>query len=144
MREIGDFKPRKGIRMNNVMLIGRVTRKPEIRYTQGGVCVANFSLAINRGKDKEGKEQTDFPRIVCFSKTGEIVEKYVDKGSLIGVSGRISTSSYEKDGKTIFDTRVVGDRIELLEKKKDEAEVKPADDDVLSMFSMVEDDEIPF
>lgn len=125
--------------MNNAVLIGRVTRKPDVRYTSSGVCVANFSLAINRGKDANGKEQTDYPKVVCFSKTGEIVEKYVDKGSLIGVSGRISTSSYEKDGKTYFDTKVVGDRVELLEKKKETKE-----DDALSMFSQVEDDEIPF
>lgn len=125
--------------MNNAVLIGRVTRKPDVRYTSSGVCVANFSLAINRGKDANGKEQTDYPKVVCFSKTGEIVEKYVDKGSLIGVSGRISTSSYEKDGKTYFDTKVVGDRVELLEKKKETKE-----DDALSMFSQVEADEIPF
>lgn len=131
--------------MNNIQLIGRLTRDPDVRYTQAGVCVANFSLAVNRGKDKDGKEMVDYPRIVCFSKTGEFVEKYFKKGSLIAVQGRISTSSYEKDGQKYFDMKVVGERVEPLEKKEkkdDRPETKPEDD--LSMFSMVSDDEIPF
>lgn len=130
--------------MNAVQLTGRLTRDPEVRYTQGGVCIANFSIAVNRGKDKDGKELVDYPKIVAFNKTGEYIEKYVKKGNLIAITGRIATSSWEKDGKKYFDTQVAAERVESLEKKPEPKEEKPKDEEVLSMFTMVEDDEIPF
>ena len=78
--------------LNNVSLIGRLTKDPEIRYTPKGVCVGNFTLAVGRTFDKE---QTDFIQIISFNKTAQIVGDHLKKGALIGVEGTIQTRSYD-------------------------------------------------
>lgn len=133
--------------MNTVLLTGRLTKDPEIKYTPSQTCYARFSLAISRGKDKDGKELTDYPNIVAFGKTAEVVEKYTKKGMMVGITGKIQTGSYEKDGKKIYTTTIVADRVEFMEKKETpEKSIKKEtpEDDVLSMFSMVDDEDIPF
>lgn len=111
--------------MNSVSLIGRITKDPEVKYTSSQMAVARFTLAINRPiKDKDGNTQADFPSIIAFGKTAENMERYVSKGMLIGVTGRIQTGSYEKDGKTVYTTDVVADRVEFLSQK---AQNQPAD-----------------
>ena len=88
--------------MNNVTLIGRLTRDPDVRYTSSTqMAVARFSIAINRPTRKDGTEQTDFPNIVAFGKTAELCEKFLVKGRLVGIQGRIQTGSYEKNGQRI-------------------------------------------
>ncbi len=84
--------------MNQVGLIGRITKDPDVRYgAESNLAVARFSIAINRGKGKNGEDKgADFPNIVCFGKTAELVEKYVGKGRLVGISGRLTTGHYEK------------------------------------------------
>lgn len=141
--------------MNNVNLIGRITRDPEVRYgQQSGMAIARFSIAIDRGKDKDGKERgADFPNILCFGKAAENCEKYCYKGQLVGIIGRLQTGSYEKDGHKVYTTEVLADRIEYLEwgEKEDVDRMRPADalntrpsaDDVPSGFSRLDDD-IPF
>lgn len=102
--------------MNSVALIGRLTRDPEVRWTQDQMAIANFSIAIDRGKDKNGNDRgTDFPRITVFGRQAENCEKYLKKGLLVGIAGRIQTGSYEKDGQKIYTTDVVADRVEFLE-----------------------------
>ena len=102
--------------MNNVTLIGRLTRDPDVRYTSSTqMAVARFSIAINRPTRKDGTEQTDFPNIVAFGKTAELCEKFLVKGRLVGIQGRIQTGSYEKNGQRIYTTDVVADRVEFLE-----------------------------
>ena len=103
--------------MNSVVLIGRLTKNPEIRYTSGTqMCVATFTLAINRPVKPGGEKQTDFPRVTCFGKQAENCERYLAKGRLVGVQGRIQTGSYQnKEGQTVYTTDVVADRIEFLE-----------------------------
>lgn len=133
--------------MNTVLLTGRLTKDPEIKYTPSQTCYARFSLAISRGKDKDGKELTDYPSVVAFGKTAEVVEKYTKKGMMVGITGKIQTGSYEKDGKKIYTTTIVADRVEFMEKKETpEKSIKKEtpEDDVLSMFSMVDDEDIPF
>lgn len=135
--------------MNTVQLIGRLTKDPEVRYTTNQTAVARFTIAINKGKDKDGKDLgADYPSIVAFGKTAELVEKYVNKGRLIGVQGRIQTGSYEKDGKKYYTTDIIADRVEFLESKKETPENKvqreTPEDDVISIFSRLEDDDIPF
>lgn len=105
--------------MNHVSLIGRLTRDPEIRYTSGGISIANFSIAVNRRIRKDSNEQeADFISCVAFGKTAELIEKYVNKGNRIGVTGRIQTGKYEnKDGKTIYTTDVIVENLEFLEYK---------------------------
>ena len=104
--------------MNSVSLIGRLTRDPEIRYgSETQTAVARFSIAIDRMPGRNGEKQTDFPNIVCFGKTAELVEKYITKGRLVGVTGRLQTGSYtNKDGQKVFTTEVVADRVEFLDR----------------------------
>ena len=104
--------------MNCVTLIGRLTRDPDVRYTSSSqMAIARFSIAISRGKDKNGNDAgADYPNIVCFGKLAELVEKYVGKGRQVAVQGRIQTGSYEKDGRKVYTTEVVADKIEFLDK----------------------------
>lgn len=101
--------------MNQVALIGRLTRDPEVRWTQDQMAIASFSIAIDRPPRKDGTKDTDFPRITVFGRQAENCEKYLKKGRLVGITGRIQTGSYEKDGVKIYTTDVVADRVEFLE-----------------------------
>ena len=104
--------------MNKVQLIGRLTRDVELRYTAGQMAVANFTVAVDKVKKTEGKT-ADFIRCVVFGKTAENVEKYLGKGSLVGVEGSINTGSYtDKNGNTVFTTDVLCERVEFLGKGK--------------------------
>ena len=128
--------------MNNVNLIGRLTKKPELRYTSGTqMAVATMTVAIDRPVKAGTEKQADFPRVIVFGKMAENCEKYLDKGRLVGIQGRLQTGSYEKsDGSKVFTTDVVADRVEFLEwgdKPKEESS------DVPSGFAMI-DEEIPF
>ncbi|MFR1698772.1 MAG: single-stranded DNA-binding protein [Anaerovoracaceae bacterium] len=105
--------------MNNVVLIGRLTRDPELRYTAGSqTAVATFTVAVDRGKDKNGESRgADFPRVIVFGRSAENCEKYLAKGRLVGVQGRLQTGSYtNKKGATVYTTDVVADRVEFLER----------------------------
>lgn len=107
--------------MNSINLIGRLTAKPELKYTTENKAILKFNVAINR----PGKEEADFPRVTAFGKTAENMEKYLDKGSMIGVSGRIQTGSYkDKEGKTVYTTDIIADRVDFLSgaSKKDSPE----------------------
>ncbi len=103
--------------MNSVVLIGRLTRDPELRYTSGTqMAVASFTVAIDRPVRAGGEKQTDFPRVTVFGKQAENCEKYLAKGRLVGIQGRLQTGSYtNKDGATVYTTDVVADRVEFLE-----------------------------
>ena len=103
--------------MNNVSLIGRLTRDPNITYTQSQMCVARFSLAINRGKDKDGNDRgADYPNIVAFGKQADGCEKYLRKGRKVAILGHIQTGSYtNRDGQKIYTTDIIADRVEFLE-----------------------------
>ena len=107
--------------MNKVILMGRLTRDPEIRYSQGesATCVARFTLAVDRRFKKQGDEQTaDFINCVAFGKTGEFAEKYLFKGTKVVGCGRIQTGSYtNKDGQRVYTTDVVLDEVEFAESK---------------------------
>lgn len=103
--------------MNSVVLIGRLTRDPEVRYTAGTqMAVCTFTVAIDRPVKAGSEKQTDFPRVTCFGKQAENCERFLAKGRLVGVQGRIQTGSYtNKDGATVYTTDVVADRVEFLE-----------------------------
>lgn len=101
--------------MNSVVLIGRLTRDPEVRYTTSQMAVATFSLAVDRPVRSGEEKKADFIRITCFGKTAELVERYMSKGRQVAVQGRIQTGSYQnKDGQTVYTTDVVADRVEFL------------------------------
>ena len=118
--------------MNSVNLIGRLVRDPSLRYA-GELPVVNFSLAIERVK-KDGAKTADFPKVIALGKTGELVDKYLHKGMLVGISGRLQTGSYEKDGMKIYTTEVVADRVTFIEWPKEEK----------SGFEDITDADIPF
>ena len=108
--------------MNRVELIGRLTRDPELRYSSNNNANCRFTLAVNRTfQSQNGEQGTDFISIVVFNKQAENVKKYVAKGSLVAVTGRIQTGSYEKDGRTIYTTDVVADNVQFLETKAQSA-----------------------
>ena len=106
--------------MNKVILMGRLTRDPEVRYTQGdnAAAVARFSLAVDRRFKKDGDQTADFINCVAFGKTGEFIEKYGHKGTKFVVEGRIQTGSYtNKDGQKVYTTDVVVEQVEFAESK---------------------------
>lgn len=107
--------------MNKVLLIGRLTRDPEVRYTQGqqATSIARYTLAVDRRYKKEGDQQTaDFISCVAFGKLGEFAEKYLRKGIKICVTGRIQTGSYtNRDGQKVYTTEVVVEEQEFVESK---------------------------
>lgn len=104
--------------MNKVVLIGRLTKDPELRFTPGaGTAVASLTLAVDRRIKKEGQPEADFINCVAFGKTAEIMAQYLSKGRLVGVSGNIRTGSYEaKDGTKRYTTDVYIDEFQFLEK----------------------------
>ncbi|EJE4550684.1 single-stranded DNA-binding protein [Staphylococcus pseudintermedius] len=102
--------------INNVTLVGRLTRDPNIRTTQSGVTVGQFSLAVDRHfTNQNGEKEADFPNVVVFRKQAELVGKYLSKGRLCGVVGRLQTRKYDKDGQTVFVTEVVADSVQFLD-----------------------------
>ncbi|MGT3822924.1 single-stranded DNA-binding protein [Staphylococcus aureus] len=105
--------------LNRTVLVGRLTKDPELRTTQNGVNVATFTLAVNRTfTNAQGEREADFINVVVFKKQAENVERYLSKGSLAGVDGRLQTRSYEnKVGQRVFVTEVVADSVQFLEPK---------------------------
>ena len=108
--------------MNKLFLLGRLTRDPEVRYTQtSNIMVANFSLAVNRPVKEEKK--ADVINIVSWGKIAEFVNKYFKKGQQIVVEGRIQTRNYENsEGKKIYVTEVIAERVYFADSKKDNTE----------------------
>ena len=110
--------------MNNVTLLGRLAKDPDVRYTGEQMCVARFIIAVDRPSKDDKK--ADFITCVAFGKLGELIEKYFTKGKPIGAVGHIQTGSYEKDGQKVYTTNVVVDRVEFVpqEREKKENEVQ--------------------
>ena len=105
--------------LNRVVLVGRLTRDPELRYTPNGVAVANFTVAVNRPfRNQQGEQEADFINCVTWRKQSENLANYMRKGSLIGVDGRIQTRSYEnQEGRRVWVTEVLAENIQFLESK---------------------------
>lgn len=113
--------------MNSVNLIGRITRDPELKYTQSQMAVCTFTLAVDKGlsRDKRqemesaGKPTADFPRIMVFGKMAENTSTYLSKGSQCAVIGRIQTGSYQdrETGKIVYTTDIIADRVEFLDSR---------------------------
>ena len=129
--------------MNNVVLIGRITAKPELQYTPNTqTAVTKFTLAVDRQK-----EGADFIRVTAFGRRAESICRYMDKGRQIAVQGRIQTGSYkDKDGKTVYTTDVIIDNDEFLGGRQEEPKAVPAGsfDDYDETVFTVADDDMPF
>nr|WP_296439131.1 single-stranded DNA-binding protein [uncultured Acetatifactor sp.] len=106
--------------MNKVILMGRLTRDPEVRYSQGAsqTSVARFSVAVDRRFKREGEPDADFFNCTAFGKTAEFVERYLHKGTKIVLSGRIQNDNYtNKDGQMVYSVRIIVDDVEFAESK---------------------------
>ncbi|HLR64440.1 MAG TPA: single-stranded DNA-binding protein [Pseudogracilibacillus sp.] len=105
--------------LNRVVIVGRLTRDPDLRYTPNGIAVANFNVAANRPyKNQQGEQEADFINCVIWRKPAENLATYMKKGSLIGVEGRIQTRSYEnQEGKMVYVTEVLADNVQFLESR---------------------------
>lgn len=142
--------------MNNVVLIGRLTRDPEVRYiSESQTAVATFTIAIDRPARSGQEKKTDFPRITVFGRQAENCERFLAKGRLVGIQGRIQTGSYtNKDGQTVYTTDVVADRVEFLEwgdraqSGAGQFQARPqtpaGDMGIPEGFQAIQDDDIPF
>lgn len=114
--------------MNKVILMGRLTRDPDIRYTQSNsaqeqTCIARYSLAVNRRFNRDGEQKADFISCVAFGRQAEFAEKYLRKGTKIALAGRIQTGSYtNRDGQKVYTTDVVVEEQEFAESKAASAE----------------------
>ena len=135
--------------MNRVILMGRLTKNPEIKYAgkDNDMAVARYTLAVNRRYKRDGEQEADFISCVTFGKSAEFAQKYLRKGIRIVIGGRISTGSYkDKDGKTIYTTDVIVEEHEFAQNKngsggEDLSETSKTDKDG---FMEVQDGEIPF
>ena len=123
--------------MNIVILSGRLTKDPDIRYTNSKKAVASFSLAVDDGKDKDGNRKTQFLNCVAWEKTAELLDQYFKKGDGLTVNGKLTSRAYEKDGRKQYVTEVLVSGTEFPLSKK---EAKPAD----TLEDIDEDIDLPF
>lgn len=138
--------------MNRVILMGRLTRDPDVRWTQGqdAKAIARFTLAVDRRIKNDNQPSADFISCVAFGKVAEFIEKYINKGTKIVVEGRWQTGSYEKDGAKIYTNDCVIESCEFAESKKsdttNEPAPQPADcgDGFMNIPDNVKEDELPF
>lgn len=158
--------------MNSVVLIGRLTRDPELRYTQSQMAICTFTLAVDRpySKNRQDNAQTaDFIRITVFDRQAENCNQYLAKGSQVAVQGRIQTGSYKnKNGDTVYTTDVVAGRVEFLgsrnnsngqkdQQQKQAPQYQPTgaprerqqrfddiDDEIPEGFAVIDEDDVPF
>ena len=135
--------------MNKVILMGRLTKDPEVRYTQSNnTLVASFSLAVNRRFTREGEErQADFINIVAWSKLGEFCSKYFKKGQQVGIIGRIQTRNWEDDnGQKHYATEVITEEAYFADSKKENNDTTPFDEFTSqgTNFGISDNDDLPF
>lgn len=132
--------------MNSVELIGRLTRDPEVRYTSGSqTAVGAFNIAVERPQKPGEEKKTDFPRITVFGKQAETCEKYLKKGRMVAIQGRIQTGSYQdKNGNTVYTTDVVANRVEFIDSSQQrQPEQRPAQQPTQQSFEEINED-VPF
>ena len=139
--------------MNKIVLIGRLTADPELRYTESGKAYTRFSLAVNRNfKNQDGEYDADFINIVAWDKRAEVICNNVKKGNRFGVSGRLQTTRYEKqDGSIAYQTDIIIEDFDFLESKHREEAPAPdypeAEEDPFADFGdsvEISDDDLPF
>ena len=138
--------------MNKVIESGRLGKDPDVRYSQGGMAVANFSIAVNRKFKRDGEPDADFFNCVSFGKTAEFIEKYFHKGSPILIVGHLQNEEYEKDGQKVRITKIYVDEVDFMGESKNgqnggqnasqgQPQQKPSGDEFMNVSI---DDELPF
>ena len=134
--------------INNVVLVGRLTKDPELRYTPSNIAVATFTLAVNRNfKNEQGERQADFINCVMWRKSAENFATWCKKGAQVGITGRIQTRNYEgTDGKRVYVTEVVAESFQTLESKKNQAVNDQSLEGAMPNYDTapISDDDLPF
>ena len=136
--------------INNVVMIGRLTRDVELRYTSNNVAVGAFTLAVNRNfKNAAGDRESDFINCIIWNKQAENLANWTKKGMLVGITGRIQTRSYEnQQGQRVYVTDVVAESFQVLEKRNNAANKSSLDNQMPPNFSGqpmdISDDDLPF
>nr|DAP57444.1 MAG TPA: Single strand binding protein [Caudoviricetes sp.] len=137
--------------INNVVLVGRLTRDPELRYTPSNVAVATFSLAVNRNfKNQAGDYEADFISCIMWRQPAENFANWLKKGALVGITGRIQTRSYDnQQGQRVYVTEVVAESFQILEKKDNAANNASMENQIPPSFEKtnpmdISDDNLPF
>lgn len=124
--------------MNNVSIVGNITRDIELNNTQSGIATSRFSIAVNRRPDANGERKADFFNCVAWRKTAEFLAKYCKKGSRVAISGHLVSGSYDKDGHTVYTVEIVVDNVDLMsssqaksgsEKNNETPDLEPLSDD---------------
>lgn len=133
--------------LNRVVLCGRLVKEVELRFTSSGKAVASGTIAVTR---QFNREETDFINLVIWGKPAENTANFTQKGSLVGVDGRIQVRTYEKDGKNVYVTEVVAESVQFLDPKKKDTPNKPPQSDDRDPFAQdgqpidISDDDLPF
>lgn len=137
--------------MNNVVLIGRLARDPELRYSSGDAPTAICTITVAVDRQKREDDTADFIRCIAFGKTAETIEKYLTKGRQIGLQGRIQTGSYEKDGQKHYTTDVIIDRFDFIGSRsdaeapaKESEQMKLPEDQIPDGYAVIDDEDVPF
>ena len=122
--------------MNKIILTGRLTKNPELRYTTSNVAVCQFSLAVTRNfKNQNGEYESDFITCITYRNSAEMMAEWTKKGDLLGIEGRLQTRSYDdKDGKKVYVSEVIVDRVEFLSSRKKEETVEEPEQEVRDPF----------
>lgn len=127
--------------LNRSILIGRLTRDPELRYTPNGIATCTFTLAVDRPFVKDGEKEADFISIVTWRQLAETCANYLRKGRLTAVEGRIQVRNYKgKDEKKVYVTEIIADNVRFLESSKETADTSSRDDQPVD----ISDDDLPF
>lgn len=131
--------------MNHVILTGRLTKDPEIRYTASNKAVASFTLAVDDGRDQDGKKKAQFIPCVAWGKTAELIDQYFRKGKPLTVTGRITVRTYEKNGEKRYATEVTVIGIEFpMTERSETYGTEPAPANAFEDISDDDDSELPF
>lgn len=137
--------------INNVTLVGRLTRDPELRYTPSNIAITTFNMAVNRNfKNQAGDREADFINCMIWRQQAENLASWAKKSALIGITGRIQTRSYDnQQGQRVYVTEVVADTFQLLEKRDNTANQSNIEDQMPASFGAtnpldISDDDLPF
>lgn len=137
--------------INNVTLVGRLTRDPELRYTPSNIAITTFNMAVNRNfKNQAGDREADFINCMIWRQQAENLANWCKKGNLVGITGRIQTRSYEnQQSQRVYVTEVVADTFQLLEKRDNSANQSNIEDQMPASFGTtnpldISDDDMPF
>lgn len=133
--------------MNKCVIIGRLTKDPELKATQSGKSVATFTVAVNREIKADGQPEADFLPVVVWGASADNCGKYLSKGSQVAIDGRIQTRSYDdKNGNKVFVTEIIANRVEFISRNTNNGEnaLKSNQDEFRTSKEPVDDEEIPF